>query len=283
MRIIFDAVGGIGKNIAATVIVKLLKNKYPDSHLTVLSSYPEIFENNPNVNELDHINHRSGHFWRGLDYDKILVQDPYHHTDLITKKSHLIEVWAKIYDLDYNGEKPEMFFTDEEEQSFQFQGNKPIMVLHPNGGTETELYNYNWSRDLPEYIVNEVINKYKDEYDIYHIKSSTQRITYSNTIVADYDIRTIAMLIMQSDKRLFIDSFAQHLATCLDKPSTVCWITTSPSEFGYEIHNNIIRAPYEIYQEFTCYEGYNLIEPLALMPWTSNKKIFNLDQILNTI
>ena len=287
MNIVFEVPGGIGKNIAATVIVELIKNKYPDSNLTVLASNPEIFQFIPYIDELDNIKNRKFYIDKGHDYDKVMVLDPYHHSDMITKKKHLIEVWANLYDLDYNDEIPNLHLPDElyaEAQKFEvFEKKRPIMVLHPNGGTETELYNYNWSRDIPANIVNKIVEKYKDEYDIYHIKGPKQRISYDNTIVADGDMISIAKLLLKSDKRIFIDSFAQHMATALNLPSTVCWVTTSPNEFGYELHNNIIRNEYEVALPYTCYEGFSLIEPLVYMPYRSTDSIFNEKQILNNI
>ena len=287
MNIVFEVSGGIGKNIAATVIVELIKKKYPNSNLTVLASNTEIFQFIPYIDELDNIKNRQFYIDKGHDYDKVMVLDPYHHSDMITKKKHLIEVWASLYDLDYNDEKPNLYLPDEvyaECQAFEkFEKIKPIMVLHPNGGTETELYNYNWSRDIPANIVNKIVEKYKDEYDIYHVKGPNQRISYDNTIVADGDMISIVKLLLKSDKRIFIDSFAQHMAAALNLPSTVCWVTTSPNEFGYEFHNNIIRNEYEIPLPYTCYEGFNLIEPLVNMPYKSTDSIFDEKQILNNI
>ena len=287
MKIIFDAVGGIGKNIAATVIVKLIKEQRPNCHLTVLASYPEIFQFNPHIDELDDVKNRFFYYEKGHEYDEIMVLDPYHHSDLMTKKKHLIEVWANLYNLEYNGEKPDLYLPDEvyaECQAFEeFEKKKPILAIHSNGGTESELYNYNWSRDIPSNLVNKIIEKYKDEYDIYHIKAPKQRISYDNTIKADGDILSIAKLLLKSDKRIFIDSFAQHLATALNLPSTVLWVTTTPNEFGYELHNNIIRNDYELYLPYTAYEGYCLIEPLVNMPYTNTKNIFNEELVLKNI
>ena len=285
MKIVFDSIGGIGKNIAATVIIKLIKKKYPDCELTVISTTPEVFNHNPNVDYLFHIDTRSEVLEYGHDFDQVLVQDPYHHTDMITRKSHLISTWAKLYDLDYKDEQPEIFLTEKEiqEGTELYSSDKPIMVIHPNGGTNTELFTYNWSRDLPTSISNAVIEKYKDEYKIYKIKSKDSKLTLMNTTPADEGIRMIAVLLMLSEKRLLIDSFTQHLAVCVDKPSTVCWITTTPNEFGYKMHNNVIRTPYEKPTIFTCYEGYNLVEYLSNMPYSSNKDIFNLNEILNNI
>ena len=50
-------------------------------------------------------------------------------------------------------------------------------------------------------------------------------------------------LVVASDKRAFIDSSLQHAAAAFDKPSTVLWVGTSPTVFGYEQHTNITANP----------------------------------------
>ena len=47
-NIIFYVKGGIGKNIIATVLLKLLRQRYSDSNIVLVCSHPSIFKNNPN-------------------------------------------------------------------------------------------------------------------------------------------------------------------------------------------------------------------------------------------
>ena len=49
MNVIFQINGGIGKVVASTVVCKSIKAKYPDCKLIVVSGYPDVFLNNPNV------------------------------------------------------------------------------------------------------------------------------------------------------------------------------------------------------------------------------------------
>jgi len=49
MNIIFNIVGGIGKCIAATAVLKAIKTQYPNSKVIVFSQFPNIFKNNPNI------------------------------------------------------------------------------------------------------------------------------------------------------------------------------------------------------------------------------------------
>jgi hypothetical protein len=49
-------------------------------------------------------------------------------------------------------------------------------------------------------------------------------------------------LLQNSSKRILIDSSLQHAAAALNLPSTVLWIGTSPTLFGYTQHQNIIAS-----------------------------------------
>ena len=47
--IIWHIEGGLGKNIAATSLLKTLKEKHPERKIVIVASYPEIFLNLPSV------------------------------------------------------------------------------------------------------------------------------------------------------------------------------------------------------------------------------------------
>ena len=49
MNIIFQIDGGLGKNIMATAMIKVIKKRYKNSNLIVVSGYPDIFLHNPDV------------------------------------------------------------------------------------------------------------------------------------------------------------------------------------------------------------------------------------------
>jgi hypothetical protein len=50
-------------------------------------------------------------------------------------------------------------------------------------------------------------------------------------------------MIAASEKRVLIDSSLQHAAAAMGLRSTVLWIGTSPVNFGYNVHNNIVANP----------------------------------------
>ena len=50
----------------------------------------------------------------------------------------------------------------------------------------------------------------------------------------------MCLILLSSDKRILIDSCLQHAAAALNLKSNVIWVGTSPNNFGYTIHNNIV-------------------------------------------
>ena len=43
MNVIFQIEGGLGKSIMATAIVKVIKKRYKNANLIVITGYPDIF------------------------------------------------------------------------------------------------------------------------------------------------------------------------------------------------------------------------------------------------
>ncbi len=288
MNIIFQIDGGLGKHIMATAMVKVLRKRYKNSHIVVSAAYPDVFLNNPHINECFNTNQMNGAYLKYVkDKDcKIFVADPYHHTSFITEKEHLYKTWCKIYGLHYNNEQPEIYLTQPEKDYFSpfYNTDKPIMVIQPNGGPSTQPFKYSWTRDIPESTVNEIIQHYKDSYSIVHIKREDQYL-YPDTMQALDGFRSIAILLQLSKKRLLIDSFGQHLAAALNLKSTVCWVTTKPKIFGYKLHDNIQANPFtkEPQIQNTVYQPFDLSQDIHSIPYYNLDEIFDTNKIIESI
>jgi hypothetical protein len=87
-----------------------------------------------------------------------------------------------------------------------------------------------------------------------------------------------------SDKRLLMDSFAEHAAAALNKPSTVLWIANSPKVFGYDLHTNIIANPETTVPELrNAYLGkYNIGGDPVEFPYNNESEIFNVDNVIKS-
>jgi hypothetical protein len=287
MNIILQINGGLGKCIVATAITEIIKKKYPNSKLIVVSGYPDVFLNNPYVDRAFNFGEHS-YFYSDYIEDKefkLLAHDPYLETNHINKTEHLIETWCKLFDLEYNGEQPNIYLTEREINFFsrKYTTDKPIMVIQTNGGVEQNL-KYSWARDIPSHIVENVIEKFKYGYTIFHLKREDQ-MSFSNTIPVTDTFRSIATLIAISDKRFFMDSFGQHVAGALKLESTVLWVVNSPKVFGYETNKNITSKPFTKKAELkmSYINKFNIQgEPLEF-PYNSEFEMFDIDDVINSL
>ena len=288
MNIIFQIDGGLGKSIMATAVLKAIRKRYKNAHIVVTSAYPDVFLNNPNLNECFHTTDMNGAYLKFVkDKDcKIFVEDPYRNNSFLTEREHLLKTWCKLCGVSYNKEQPEIFLTEPEKEYYTpfYKTDKPIMAIQPNGGPAQQGYKYAWTRDIPEITVNSIIQHYKDKYTIVHIKRQDQ-YEYPDTMHALDGYRSIAILINLSTKRIFMDSFGQHLAAALGKKSTVCWVTTKPKIFGYTLHDNVLANPFtkEPRLQNTVYQPFGLSEDISTIPYNGLEEIFNINKIVKSI
>lgn len=286
--IIFQIDGGLGKSIMATAVLKVIKKEYKKANIIVITGYPDVFINNPNVNKVLNQQQAVGLYKKYIENKdtKVFITDPYSTSDFITESNHLLKIWCDIYGLTYKGELPEIFISKAEKEYFEpfYKLDKPIMAIQPNGGAIGQPLKYSWTRDLPASVVNDVVNYFKNDYAILHIKRDDQMI-YENTIGALDNWRSIAIMLTLSSKRLFIDSSSMHIATALNLPSVVGWIGTSPKVFGYDMHTNILakEPTKEVNFESNSYTKHLLFEDISTMPYNHFGEIFDTQSIINAL
>jgi len=281
MNIIFQINGGLGKSIMATSICKSIKIKYPDSKLIVITGYPDVFLNNPNVDRCFRFNELK-YFYKEYVEGKDFIfmgQEPYSTSEYFHDSTHLIEIWSKLYDLpilQFNGEfnltKREIDFY---QRKYHFK--KPILALQTSGGSDLM---YNWGRDLPPAFAKKIINTFNNEYDVVHIKGENQ-ISYEGVTSFTDNIRAVAVIIGMSAKRIFIDSSCQHIAAALGLQSNVFWITTSPKVFGYQTNNNILANPETKSTTLpnSFMTKYELVPNVSDFPYNDESEIFNEESL----
>lgn len=287
MNIILEINGGLGKNIAATVVCSKLKKKYPGSKLIVVTFWKDVFLNNPNVDVCVGGGEDGDFYSKFVENQEVLflTADPYTTHGHMSNTKHLIQTWLDFVDEPYNGELPELYFSPQEEQYYRqtFKTPKPLFMIHPNGGGNPQHMGgdkYNWARDIPPNIVQGVIDNYKDEYTVGVIRTENQ-IKYNNCVDLVEKWRMVAIGLKYSKKRLLIDSSFQHIASALNLKSTVLWNVTKPEVFGYKLHDNIMANPYNKEQKPTSpYSQFRLSEPLQTMPYDSFSSVFDMNKIL---
>lgn len=277
MNVIFQINGGLGKSVMATAVCKSIKTKYPDCKLIVVTGYPDVFINNPDVDRCISHNETKYFYKDYIDGKEFLYlgQEPYSTNDYIKAEKSLIEIWCEMYNLPIVQNRGQLYLTNREIEFYSRKHDfkRPILALQTNG-SDGELA-YNWGRDIPPSFVRKIISKY-ESFKIYHIRKENQ-ISFDGTIPFTDNIRAVAVLLMNSQKRIFMDSSCQHLATAMGLDSTVLWVTTSPKVFGYESNNNIIAnpetKPTSLANAFL--RKYELVPNLTDFPYNDESEIFN--------
>jgi hypothetical protein len=289
MNIIFQINGGIGKCILATSMLESFKAQYPDSQLIIVSGYPEVFLNNPFVYRsfaFGQVQYFYQDYVENKEF-KVFAHDPYLETAHLTQSEHLSKTWSELYKIPVPlNNTPQLFLTERERIFFsqKFQSDKPIMLLQTNGGAANQELKYSWARDIPMNVVQSVIEEFKNQYTIVHMRREDQ-ISYDDTVAVTDNFRSLLVLIELSEKRLMMDSFGQHAAAGLNKPATVLWIVNSPTVFGYNIHDNIIHNPFTKSSELrnSYLQKFDIIGNLLEFPYNSEVEIFNVDQVISSL
>ena len=287
---LFHLEGGLGKHVAATAVAKCIKNNHPDRKLIVVCAFPEIYLNLKFVDRVYRIGN-TPYFYDDYIKDKdtlIFKHEPYFTTDHIVKRKPLIQNWCNLYNLKYDNEMPELIFNSRQRQIGlnKWQREKPIMLIQTNGGPlgDDQPHPYSWTRDLPYQNALDVVNYFKEKYHIIQVCRKDQNIIPNVEVVKDIlPNMELFSLLLVSQKRLFIDSCMQHAAYTLNLPSVVCWVGTSPSIFGYDLHDNIIATPPEGVKLPDSYLfDFNFNGSTHECPFI-DEEIFDSNQLINSL
>lgn len=280
--IIFQIDGGIGKNVVATAVVRAINKKYPDKKIVIVTAYSDVWTCNPRVHRVIQFGQQN-YFYNDFVEDKntlFFLQEPYKHQDYIYNRKHLTELWCDLCGVEWDGEKPELYFTNLEYDfvADTIKKDKPIFLVQPFGGAQNQQHKYSWARDIPPQVAQDVVNHMRKDYRVIQVRREDQ-IALDGAEYLSLNPRFLALSILMSDKRLFIDSYMQHAAAALNQPSTVLWIANSPNVLGYTLHNNI-QAKFQYGSLKTAmYDPYDILgDPIQLA--TPPTGLFKSDDII---
>ena len=241
--VVFHSEGGHGKQVIATAVCRAIKKKYPDRKLIVVTAWDGPFFYNPDVWRFYNFGQMQYFFDDFIKEDTIILrQEPYFTEDHILQRKHLVESWCGMYGIKPDGVKPKIYLNPREVEIARDKikpDNRPLMLLQTHGGNAGQQYSKkSWFMDMPIEIAQKLVNYFSKSYRILHIRTPDQP-ALQGTELLNLPFRELYAVFPLSQKRLFIDSFAQHVATALDLQSTVVWIGNKPEVFGYEENINI--------------------------------------------
>ena len=288
--IIWHIQGGLGKNIAATALCNDLKQQYKDRKLIMVVSYPEAFLSNPVVDRVYALG-QSPYFYQDYIEGKDIVlfrHEPYNQTAHVTKKQHLIHNWCDLLGIEYKNQQPVLFPNYPQRMTTGiWQRPKPVMVIQTGGGPmQGQKFSYSWTRDMPIEVAQEIINKYSQQYHIIQVTRpdgyQLQGVERIDGVLSNMELFS---LLVTSQKRVLIDSCLQHAAAALKLQSTVLWVGTSPTVFGYNSHKNIIaKLPKKANQLIGSYLfDYQFENNMHECPYMDVKDMFNIEEIFKSI
>ena len=204
----------------ATAVAAAISKNHPERKLIVVSSWPAVWINNPDIYRFYPMG-LALYFYEDYIKDKdtlIFKSEPYHHQDFINKKRSLPDIWCEQLGVNYKNEETKIILTLSEKDKMKTrlkEANKPVLALQTNGGGCQD-YPISWVRDVPLENLTKLIEGFQQEYKIIHIRKKDQPS---------------------------IDSFAQHVAKALFKPSVVLWPLDNVKTLGYpSFHKNIIST-----------------------------------------
>jgi hypothetical protein len=282
--------GGLGKNIAGTALINTIKQTYQDRKLIMVTSWPEVYLNNPNVDRIYQLG-QSPYFYQDYIEDKDVIiskHEPYHQTAHITKQKHLLENWCDLMNLKYTRQTPVILPNYSHGMLLSlWERSKPIMVIQTGGGPmEGQKYPYSWTRDMPMEVAQQIVKKYSQQYHIIQVTRPNgyvlEGVERLDTLMSNMELFS---LLVVSKKRVLIDSSLQHAAAALNLPSTVLWVGTSAKVFGYNLHKNIeAKLPKRANQLIGSYTfDYQFENNLHECPYMNVGEIFDINYILKNI
>ena len=288
--IIWHIQGGLGKNIAATALCNDLKQQYKDRKLIMVVSYPEAFLSNPVVDRVYALG-QSPYFYQDYIEGKDIVlfrHEPYNQTAHVTKKQHLIHNWCDLLGIEYKNQQPVLFPNYPQRMTTGiWQRPKPVMVIQTGGGPmQGQKFSYSWTRDMPIEVAQEIINKYSQQYHIIQVtRPDGYQLPGAERVDGILSNMELFSLLVTSQRRVLIDSCLQHAAAALKLQSTVLWVGTSPTVFGYNSHKNIIaKLPKKANQLIGSYLfDYQFENNMHECPYMDVKDMFNIEEIFKSI
>ena len=205
--------GGLGKCILATAVIKSYKISFPQSKIIVVSGYPEVYVNNPDIYK--NFNFNVPYLWQDW-YSKpgvkVYAQDPYLNPSWIKNHAtHLIDVWCAELAIASVQKTPLLYFSGPEvdELNSMVKVDKPLLVVQSTGGSNSAARS--WTRNPPQHELEELLLKYKNSHYVLHLAvSDTPILQNVHQRVDTLDRRKAMCLVYYAQEFIGIDSYGLH-------------------------------------------------------------------------
>jgi len=289
--VIFHVEGGLGKNVAATAVLRAIRKKHPDRQIIAVVSYPEVFLFNNNADRVYRVG-ATPYFWADYIKDKnpiIYKHEPYFESSHISKQKHLIDTWCDSHGLENDDKGPDLPMNlIQSSMSNKFVRNRPVLLIQTNGGPMKEQpFDYSWARDIPRPIGEQIVNAAKKEFHIMQVCRTDSQVLPGVDEVFNQPLSNMELfsILRVTSKRVLIDSCLQHAAAALNLPSTVLWVATSPIQFGYKLHTNVVanKPKQEPKLPDSYLFDYQFHGMMHECPYASVDEMFDINTVIKSI
>ena len=283
--------GGLGKMLMATAVIRSYKQANPGSKIVVVSGYPEVFINNPDVYRSLPFN--TPYLWQDY-YGKpgwvVEAQDPY-LTDawIKNRKQHLIDIWCGMLKIPNVQKTPLLYFSDPEldELNAMIKVDKPLLVVQSTGGANAAARS--WTRNPPYAEFNDYLARFAESHFIVHLAlPETPALTNTHQRVETLTRRQAMCLVYYAHAFVGIDSFGLHARSANSKAgdTTIFFpLAESVDRLGYkkEGWNNLtpVQEVQDMLKDHQDYYAtvfkFNIENAGENCPVTEGTKWFNLD------
>lgn len=238
MKKIFQIDGGIGRVIAFTGAIELLKTKEPDSEISIITNHPDIFFNNPNVERVYPSN--TSFLWDVIKDQHYFYPEPYAMFEHYHDFKHVVNCFSLLLTGEDKFEMPKFYLSEEELGYGKAQiGARKVILFQPwgqTGGVKNDVTHRSLHLDYAQKIADALLSK---GFEVVLVKDPSQPNLKGCQMVTGIGARQIASLLPFVKYAIGIDSFLQHAAAALNIPMSVFWGGTKKEMFGYEMHHNI--------------------------------------------
>lgn len=240
--------GGIGRTITAIPALEKFVTKNPNTYI-ITHGWTPIILGNPILTNYVFDNSTKNLFHRIKD-SVILKPEPYFNSDYLNGKINLADAFNQV--INHDKEKmyvPKLYLAQQEIKNTNVvkKGTTPTIAFQPFGSTAVitqDNVEDNTLRSLNKQTTLEIIKLLKSEGVNIFLVTDKQIPWLQRSDFVDYypnNIRDLAATIYNCDYFIGIDSSAQHIARCFDKPGTVIIGGTNPINVTYPDHFNLFN------------------------------------------
>jgi len=245
-----------------TAVLRNYKLAHPDDKCVVVSGYPEVFVNNPDVERF--FPFAQGYLWQdyyGNPDWKVIATDPYLENEWIKNHDkHLIQVWSEMLGVPYVVKESQMWFSSAEvdEINSMVITDKPVMFVQSTGGSNPAARS--WTRNAPQPELEEFLAKFTDHYRLHVAMPGTPVLQNVDQRVETFSRRQCLLLAYYCSSAVLIDSYGLHCRSgCPFPQKTYVFfpLTEMRHRVGYnkEGHEYILPRP-EIQEMLKTHSDY---------------------------